>query len=219
LQESAFRLSPALVRWLLTLLLSSAACRNIVGLQSVLRVPALGSSGLLKPSGSSSSLKGLTGGVCGNSSSGGSGSQHGSCWGLLLEYVKVRSGGSSRSSTYSGRRASSSCACGACVDAARQGQLQQLLLCVCQYAVGALAELEQVQAGTQSSSKWASESPQLQADAAYTHLHNSALEWVPVCHSYSLPHVPVCSNLLLAGWLTGTGHLQTDGQPLPPRLQ
>jgi hypothetical protein len=49
----------------------------------VLRVPALSSVGLLK---SSSSLKGLTGT---NSSSSSSGSQHGSCWGLLLEYVQV----------------------------------------------------------------------------------------------------------------------------------
>jgi hypothetical protein len=55
----------------------------VVGLTSVLRVPALSTSVLLKRS---NSLKGLTGT---NSSSGSSGSQHGSCWGLLLEYVQV----------------------------------------------------------------------------------------------------------------------------------
>ncbi|KAF6255280.1 kinase-like domain-containing protein [Scenedesmus sp. NREL 46B-D3] len=52
---------------------------NVVELSSVLRVPALGSSGLLKRS----SLRVLAGE--------GSGSPHGSCWGLLLEYVQCGS--------------------------------------------------------------------------------------------------------------------------------
>ncbi|WIA40717.1 hypothetical protein OEZ86_004407 [Tetradesmus obliquus] len=58
---------------------------NIVGLVSVLRVPALGSIGLSKRS---SILRGLPGEGSGSSRSSGSSSQHGSCWGLMLEYVQ-----------------------------------------------------------------------------------------------------------------------------------